>query len=231
MPCRLSIRNTGKRPGANSAGSVGANQAITWRVTRSGAGNCGSSDLDPRAGRDDRGARLDGAAVGHDAHAAGARLDARARSRLVRISAPACLRQRDERVDRRLGVRGSRRRAAARPHSAPAAGRPESAASIPPPPCTSCGEPVQARRRERAAHQRAVGRADLGNAGDVEELSRRSPLRARARAHRRAAAAARRRDARNRTSRMMRVAPCEEPRSWPGAKRSMPSTRTPRRAS
>ena len=169
MPCRLSRRNTGKRSGANGAGSRGSNHAMTSRVTRSGAGRSGRSCFDPRAGRDDGRAGFDLALAGLDAHAAAMRRD-RAHG--------------DAGSD--LGAGGPRQRE----HALRCAG---STATKPPSGCNTpdimrrdlerrkaphdfgsvehlVRQRVQPRGGERAGHQRAVGRADLGDAGDVQQL-------------------------------------------------------------
>ena len=82
MPCRLSMMNTGKRPGENGSGSMVSNQPMTSRVTRSGAASSGSSELVHAPAVTIAAPASIGPAIGDDAHGACARLD-----RLHRLAA------------------------------------------------------------------------------------------------------------------------------------------------
>ena len=140
---------------------------------RSGAGTSGKA-LDPRAGGDDGRARVDIALGGLDADAAAMLSHRQGRGARPDIGAGG-LRLRDHRSDRGLDrdeatvgleyadmVRRDFERRKA-PHGF---GRVHDLVQ----------QPVQPAGRERARHHFAVRRADLGDAGDVEELRSRRGL-------------------------------------------------------
>ena len=165
MPCRLSMRKTGSLPGAVSAASAGSNQPVTCRVTRSGS--AGHERFRPRARGDDRGAGLYGACVGLDGHRTVARLDRT--HDLAGADLRACgNRQRRESFDRGLDLDKS----AVRLHHADIVRRqPEGREALHQ---FARRQHLMAERMmlgggERAAHQDAVGRADLRDAGDMEQ--------------------------------------------------------------
>ena len=74
MPCSLSSMKTGKRSGANRRGSCGSTQHRLPRDMQA-ADTSGQQGPHPGAGRDDRRAGLDRAALGRHPHAAALRLD------------------------------------------------------------------------------------------------------------------------------------------------------------
>ena len=131
-------------------------------------GKIGEQRSDPRAGGDDGAARLVYRLVGHHPHAADARLD-RAHCFAGAQHRAGGLRERQHCMDRRLGREHA---AVGLQHGDEIGRQPESREA---PHCVRRGqdlvrEPMQTGRGERAAHQDAVGRADLGDPGDMEQL-------------------------------------------------------------
>ena len=130
-----------------------------------------------------------------------ARSPRRARSRgtvsPLRISRPCRGRERKLRCDRRLGFEKPALRLEDSDIVLRHAGKRESAASAPAPRAPRGASRGGGRDASVPSHQGAGGRADLGDAGHMEQPPPGWPLRVRATARRRAAAEGRRRGARN----------------------------------
>jgi hypothetical protein len=180
--------------------------------------------LDPWAGRDDRGAGFDHAAIGGDADPAGARLDG-ANSFSSAQLGPGIACERHESVDRGLGCQVAalglqhpdimRRHPEGRETPHQVGRRKEVVTQV-----------MQRDGGKRSRHQRAVGRPDLEYAGNVKERPRRRRL-----------DLAPQRNGAPHQRHIGRVLEISEPDDAglpmgraAGAKRSIPSTRTPRRA-